>query len=186
MINYTFKTELTKERTIYSDIIFTTGDIKGYRLNFSFLENGTPLNIKNCSLIVKAKRADGIVVTDRGDLKDDYTAYIDIKNSMISKSGEVSFEIALTDDTGMYVTTKEIIASVRQGHGEDFLAPADTTPILSLLLSTANSLAKSVQNASDAVQSAYDAAEYAKSEMEGIETTLENIITKYGLGGDNV
>ena len=175
MINYSFKTELTKERTIYTDIVFTTGDIKGYRLNFSFTENKKPVCIKNHILTVKAKRSDGVIITDAGIVKDDYTAYIDIKNSMISKSGEVSFEIALSDNTGMYVTTKELIANVRKGYGEEGITPTDTAPVLSSLLTAASTLAASASSVNEAVDNANKVTENITQATDKAQHVADNI-----------
>ena len=110
MINYNFKIELTDERSMYADIVFTSGDIRGYRLSFGFTDNSKALSLKDHTLTVKAKRADGKIIIDTGVVTDEDTAYYDVKNSMIAVSGDVSFEIALSDSMGMYVTTKELFA----------------------------------------------------------------------------
>ena len=58
MINYNFKIELTSERTIYTNAEFTSGDVNGYRLNFTFFDNGKQISPSEMMLLIKAKRQD--------------------------------------------------------------------------------------------------------------------------------
>ena len=66
MIDYKFRIDLQSERTIYTHTELTTGDAYAYRFWFSFYSDGQPYDISDCMLTVKAKRADGVVLTDAG------------------------------------------------------------------------------------------------------------------------
>ena len=155
MIIYRFKTELSGERTKYSNAVFTTGDVRGYRLVFEFTQNGKKADISGCMLSVKAKRADGIVIIDSGVVTQN-EAYYDVKNSMIATAGDVSFEVALADSDGMYLTALELIAFVREGHGESNLKGADTTPVLSTLLTAASRAEQSANEAKEMIEKERD------------------------------
>lgn len=163
MINYNFLIETNDERTIYSNAVFTSGDLQAYRMNFTFKENGKTMDIDGFNLIVKAKRSDGAVYSDMG-ITDGQKAYFDVKNSMISLQGEISFEIALAKDDSTYVTTKEIFANVREGYGEANITSEDKTPVLSSILGIASDAKAYAKEAEEAAEGAKAYADSLHSE----------------------
>jgi len=162
MINYIFEIDVCGERTKYSDVCLTSGDINAARFTFVFRKGKEAFDTEGLSLIIKAKRADGIIITDAG-MRDGKTLYADIKNSMTEIEGELSLEIALTDSGGAIATVSEIITYVREGYGESNLGAYDTTPVLATLSSRALS---AEQSATEAQQSATEAQQSAKEAQQ--------------------
>ncbi|MBE7028127.1 MAG: hypothetical protein E7407_03730 [Ruminococcaceae bacterium] len=162
MINYIFEIDVCGERTKYSDVCLTSGDINAARFTFVFRKGKEAFDTEGLSLIIKAKRADGIIITDAGRC-DGEKLYADIKNSMTEIEGELSFEIALTDASGSIATVSEIITYVREGYGESNLGAYDTTPVLATLSSRALS---AEQSATEAQQSATEAQQSAKEAQQ--------------------
>lgn len=162
MINYIFEIDLKGEKTKYSDVVFTSGDKSAARFVFCFKDGNELYNTENLSLCIKAKRADGVVITDSG-FSDDGRLCADIKNSMTEIPGELSFEIALMDETGMFVTTCEIITYVREGYGEAEFEAFDTTPIIATLSSRAMQAEMSAQAAETSALAAEESVKLIES-----------------------
>ncbi len=138
MITYKLRIDLQSERELYSDIVFTTGDKSGYVLELSFFDNGARMDLTDCALTVKTRRADGAVVIDGGTIADG-AAHYTVADNAYETAGEVAMEAALVRTDGSYVTTKVIYALVREGFGESGLTSSDNEPILAQL--TAQTLA---------------------------------------------
>ena len=118
MINYYIKTELTEQRTVYLNAEFTSGDVGGYRFNFTFFDNGKQISPAKMTLLVKAKRADGVIVTDMGTT-DVLSAYYDVKSSMISVCGEVAFEIAASDGVPCNLSADGVVSAAELTRDRD-------------------------------------------------------------------
>lgn len=138
MITYKLRIDLQSERELYSNIVFTTGDKSGYVLELSFFDNGARMDLTDCALTVKTRRADGAVVIDGGTIADG-AAHYTVADNAYETAGEVAMEAALVRTDGSYVTTKVIYALVREGFGESGLTSSDNEPILAQL--TAQTLA---------------------------------------------
>lgn len=139
MVEYKIKIETKKERTYYSDFVFTTGDVNAYKFVFDFVDSNT----ENCSLCVKAKRADGsVIIAKSGDCKN-----FVLPGNMYAVAGEVLFEIALYNANGGCITTKVVSATVRKGFGEEGLSADDRYPVLTSMINEANALKISVIDA---------------------------------------
>lgn len=147
MITYQIKMDLQSERTMFSDIVLTSGDTKAYRLEFSFYSDGVRQNVSGCSLCIRAKRADDSIVLDMGEVESNGKAVYDVKSSVYSIPGRLSMEVALASENGTYVTTKEVIMSVREGYGNGGLGAQNTMPILAKLTEQS---ARAEQAAADA------------------------------------
>lgn len=117
MITYKLKINYQDSRVLTSDMEFVTGDVGAYRLEFSFYDNGARVDISDKLLTVKAKRADGSVLSDSGSITENTAVYIP-KNEIYAVCGALMFEIALTDSAKNYLTTKVILANVIEGLGE--------------------------------------------------------------------
>ena len=137
MIRYTLKIDATGARELYSNIVFTAGDARGYRLDFSFFNGKEKILAEGCALSVKAKRADGAVVIDTGVIRGEECYWIAADNAY-GVAGNLELEVALSKPDGTFATTCVIFASVREGFGEKGLASSDNEPILAKL--TAQSL----------------------------------------------
>jgi len=127
MITYQLKIHLEEPRMLSSNMEFVAGDVGAYRLAVSFFDNGTKVDLLDKTVTVKAKRADGVVLSQAGEIKDN-TAHITLLNGMYEVPGEVVLEIALCDSKKNYVTTKRMIATVLEGLGE----PCDATENVSV------------------------------------------------------
>lgn len=132
MIRYTLKIDATGERELYSNIVFTAGDARGYRLDFSFYNGKEKISTEGCALSVKAKRADGAVVIDSGVIRGEECYWVAADNAY-SVGGSLELEVALSKTDGTFVTTCVVFASVREGFGEKGLASSDNEPILAKL-----------------------------------------------------
>lgn len=154
MVEYKIKIETKREKVYYSDFVFTTGDVRAYKFIFDFAD----VDVENCSLGVKAKRADGsVVIAKSGDCK----GFV-LPGNMYSVPGEVLFEIAIYDATGGCITTKVVAATVRKGFGEDGLAADDRYPVMTSLINEVTELKLSVMEAT--------------SELGDISAALDEII----------
>ena len=133
MIEYKLLIDLQSERSMHTDICLTSGDVRAYRLMFSFISGGNPYNVSEFLLNIKAKRPDGVVVIDKGVITPEGLAFYDVKSNMYAVHGNLSMEIALTAADGMFITTKELFISVRKGYGNGDISAGNTTPILAKL-----------------------------------------------------
>ena len=121
MITYNIKINPLKSRTAYSDIV----------LKFCFLFDG--IDFENAIFTLKAKRADGEIVTAASSLPE-----IVLPNNMYCIPGEVVFEIAASAQTGKYVTIYVLTAFVREGFGDDGISADDRYPVLTTLIDEVN------------------------------------------------
>ena len=140
MITYHLKLSGQDPRVLFSNMEFVAGDVGAYRLVFSFYDEQTPLSLSDKILAVKIKRADGVVLSDSGEITNDTAVYIP-KNDCFCVPGSVTFEIALMDSAKNYVTTKIIHASVLEGVGEpNAIAGTSSSVYVSLLAQTKTQL----------------------------------------------
>lgn len=147
MITYQVKMDLQSERTIFSDIVLTSGDTKAYRLEFSFYSGGVRQNVSGCTLCIRAKRADDSLVVDMGEVTAEGKAFYELKSSVYNIPGKLSMEVALATENGTYVTTKELIMLVREGYGNGGLTAQNTTPILTKLTEQSNRAERAAEEA---------------------------------------
>ena len=117
MINYNLKINFQDERVLSSDIVFVSGDIGAYKLNFDFYDNGKKVDVSKYALTVKAKRADGVKIASAGEIEDGKASFIP-EGNIYAIPGDLYLEVALCDAAGKYLTAKVIIASVIEGLGE--------------------------------------------------------------------
>ncbi len=166
MIEYRIKIDTKSEKIYYSDFIFTTGDVRAYKFVFDFVDCDT----ENCSIGVKAKRADGTVVIAKSS---DCKSFV-LPGNMYAVAGEVLFEIALYDAAGGCITTKVVAATVRKGFGEEGLASDDRYPVLTSMINEVNALKFSVID--------------AITELGDISAALDEIIAMQNslIGGESV
>ncbi len=123
MITYNISIENFVNSQYDSNITFTSGDTKAYAFKFNTQQN--------CEILVKAKRADGIVVI--GEITKPGMEYV-IPNNMYAIPGQVDFEIALLNSDGGYITSKLVYAMVREGFGDEGIEEDDRYPILTQLI----------------------------------------------------
>jgi len=134
MIIYNIRMDLQSDRTTHTDVVLTSGDVKAYRLEFDFFSQGKRKEVSKYALCIRAKRADGVVVVDTGDITPDGKAFYDIKANRYQVRGTLTMEVALANEDGCYVTTKELVMTVRKGYGNSGLSAGNTTPILAKLM----------------------------------------------------
>ena len=139
MVEYKIKIETKKEKVHYSDFVFTTGDVRAYKLIFGFAD----INTEGCSLGIKAKRADGTVVIAKSN---DCKSFV-LPCNMYNVPGEVLLEIAIYDATGGCITTKVVAATVRKGFGEEGIDADDRYPVLTSMINDVTALKLSVNDA---------------------------------------
>ena len=181
MITYKLKIDVQGERERYEDIVFTTGDKRGYRLEFAFYSYGARLDVSGCALTVKARRADGAVVIDSRYV-DGQTAYYDVADNAFEIPGEVKLETALIGADGSLVTVSVITARVRAGFGEAGLSSEENEPVLAKL----EAAALTTQGAVNEVRSELDTHQTdaeAHAEAFALERTRFNPLYANALKG---
>lgn len=181
MITYRLKIDVQGERERYEDIVFTTGDKRGYRLEFAFYSYGARLDVSGCALTVKTRRLDGAVVIDSGYV-DGQTAYYDVADNAYEIPGEVKLETALIGADGSLVTVSVITAQVREGFGEAGLSSEENEPVLAKL----EAAALTTQGAVNEVRSELDAHQTdaeAHAEALALERTRFNPLYANALKG---
>lgn len=117
MITYKLKINCQEPRLLVSDMEFVAGDVGAYRLEMTFLNNGAIMDLTGKQITVKAKRADGTVLSDSGTITGSMAIFVP-QNSLFAVPGELMLEIALCDSTQKYMTTKIISATVLESVGE--------------------------------------------------------------------
>lgn len=138
MINYRLKINFQDAKVLTSDICFVSGDVNSSKLIFEFYDEGKRVDISNYTLSVRAKRSDGVVVASAGFIENN-TAIFAPENNIYAVPGDLYMEIALSDASGKYATTKIIIASVVQGLGEAAIEGADNLSVYVTLLNQVQS-----------------------------------------------
>ncbi|MBO5733808.1 MAG: hypothetical protein J6R66_02815 [Clostridia bacterium] len=134
MINYKMKIDCQNEKVLSSDLTFVTGDVMAYRMTFEFYEDDKPMDVTGCTLVVRAKRADGKCIEGAGEISDGKGVFVP-GNSMYAIPGELKMEIALCDSSKSYVTTKVIVAEVIEGIGAKNQSDATEVSVFVTLLS---------------------------------------------------
>ncbi len=133
MIVYNIRMDLQSDRTAHTDIVLTSGDVNAYRMEFDFYSQNKRRDVSGYVLCIRAKRADGVVVVDAGEITSEGKGIYDIKSNIYQVPGTLSMEVALATEEGCYVTTKELVMMVRKGYGNGGLNAGNTTPILAKL-----------------------------------------------------
>ena len=178
MITYNIKMELQSARTMHTDIVLTSGDVKAYQLAFIFYSNGKRIDVTGYTLSIKAKRPDGVVIVDMGEVTSDGMAVYDIRSNIYDVPGKLTMEVGLSVESGSYVTTKELILHVREGYGEGNLTAENTTPILAKL---SEQMVCAMQAAGEAEKAAEEAEKIANITVSavaldsGSEPTVEKV-----------
>ncbi len=134
MIQYLIKVDMQSSRVMYTDIELTSGDYSAYQLVFTFYSNGIIYPAHNHTLVVKAKRADGTIIVDQGEVTEKGQGAYTLASNAYAIPGELTLEVALGSDDGGYVTTKELVLQVRDGYGDGDLTGENTTPILAKMV----------------------------------------------------
>ncbi len=131
MITYNISVNPSSERSICSDMEFTVGDVKAYRLQFSF----SGIETEGKTLLIKALRGDGSVVTASSG-----SCEIILPAVLYAVAGEVSFEVSLIDGMGCCVTLCVITATVRPAFDDGIAAEVDKYPVLTDILTRLQAL----------------------------------------------
>ena len=133
MITYKLKINYQDPRVMTSDMEFVTGDVGAYRLEFEFYDNGARVDLTDCVLTVKAKRSDGTVLADAGEIQDNLGVFVP-KNDIYAVAGELRLEVALADAAKNYITAKVLLATVVEGLGDaDNVAQTSASVYVTLL-----------------------------------------------------
>ncbi len=154
MIEYNIRVDLQAGRTVYTDICLTSGDVKAYRFVFKFYSDGKPYDASDYALHIRAKRPDGVVIVDKGEITENGVAFYDLKSSLYAVSGNLMMEVALASALGEYVTATEILMHVRGGYETAGIAAENTVPLLVKLAEEGARAEKAARDAEAAVSEA--------------------------------
>ncbi len=151
MINYKIKINYQDTKTLTSDIELVSGDVGAYKFSFEFYDSGARVDISDCVLVVRAKRADGKVIEGAGEIVNNQAVFVP-KNSMYAVPGELYMEVALSTREKKYITTKVITAYVIAGLGDGATIESDEASVFVTLLNQVQSRIDEVNKlASEAV-----------------------------------
>ena len=186
MINYKLKIETQSEKVLSSDITFVSGDVRAYKFTFDFFDGGVPIDIENCLLVVRARRADGKCIEDAGEVIDGKGVY-EPQNSIFAIPGEVRLEIALCDSAKSYITAKIIIAEVIEGVGNECETGGEEISVFVTLMNqvqskieTANKLIEeSIPQIGTDYWTEEDKAEIVCEVVEKIDATLDEKVEPF-------
>lgn len=174
--------------TVYAQKPLITTDAQSYEIVLTF---PTVYDTFGATFVISAKRADGVVVADVGEVFRN-TAVYTIKNNMYSVAGELLLNLQLAKD-GSVLTECELICDVRAGHSEANVLGDDRLPILTALIaqtadamSGAQSAAASANVATDAAYAAAISATDAASEaMRVTQNSIDSLPIKTQLEADS-
>ncbi len=138
MINYKIKIDLNDSRILASDMEFVSTDVGAYKLSFLFFEGSEVVDVSDCLLTVRARRADGKIIECAGEITALGASFVP-KNSMYAVAGELYMEIALTTKEKKHITTKIITAYVIEGLGEGKTVENDEISVFVSLLNQVQS-----------------------------------------------
>ena len=178
MINYKFKIDCQGEKILASDITFVTGDVGAYKLTFDFFDNGKKADISNYILTIRAKRADGKIISGTGEIVNNSGVFVP-QNSIYAVPGEVLMEVALCDSAKNYITTKIITAEVIQGLGEDGEPEANEISAFVSLISRVQEKVEATQKLIEASVPQREVDYWTEEDKEEIKTYVDEAI----LGG---
>ncbi len=188
MIRYQLKIDCTEPRNFVSDMEFVAGDVGAYELVFSFYNGKKRMDLLGKTLSVKAKRADGVVISDGGKIQDN-KAYFTPANTFYSVPGELILEVALSDAAKNYVTTTIITAKVLEGVGApDAMAENKVSVYVTLLSQTTEKLEQAKALLNEASTQLENIEKERKESLGDIKTALLEIESMADtlIGGDAV
>ncbi len=178
MITYKLKIKYQDTKTLVSDIELISGDVGACRLEMEFYDNNERADISGCIVSVKARRADGKVLSDSGTVEDN-KGIINLSNEIYAVPGELYLEVALADSAKNYITAKVILINVVEGLGEtDETAKDNVSVYVSILNQTKTQL--------DASNTLLFKARELLGDTEGVALALDEIleIQKALIGGE--
>ncbi len=168
MITYKLKIKYQDTKTLVSDIELISGDVGACRLEMEFYDNNERADISECIVSVKARRADGKVLSDSGTVKDN-KGIINLSNEIYAVPGELYLEVALSDSAKNYITAKVILINVIEGLGEtDETAKDNVSVYVSILNQTKTQL--------DASNTLLFKARELLGDTEGVALALDEIL----------
>lgn len=181
MITYKLKIDCNEQRALVSDMEFVAGDVGAYRLEFSFYNGKERMDLSDKILTVKGKRADGVVLSDSGEIKGN-KAYFTPANTFYSVPGELLLEVALSDVAKNYITTTILSATVLEGLGTPDAAAENEISVYVTLLSQ---LTEKLEQAKALLENVEKEREESlgdiKTALLEVETLADSLI-----GGDTV
>lgn len=163
------KTKAEGEFTDYSGAVLVQDDVQCYRIVLDCKQELT-----GASFQVTAKRADGAVIQDVGEVSGSRAQYV-VANNMYAVMGEVVFRLTLVGADGSVLTAKELICNVVEANGEADLTGDDRVPALSALIAQASQAAAATDAANQAAQTANAAAEEANEAAQAASSVSSQI-----------
>ena len=138
MITYKLKINYQDTKVLQSNIELVSGDVGACRLECEFFDDGKRTDISNYIITLKARRADGVILSEGGKIENN-KGIIKLDNGIYSVPGELYLEIALLDSAKNYITTKIIIVNVIEGLGETSETSENTSSAYVTLLNQVKS-----------------------------------------------
>jgi len=179
MINYNIDINCEDPKFSTSQVELVSGDVGAYNLSCAFLNDGKRMDLTGLLPTLKAKRADGVTLSQSGEIKDN-RAVFKLESGIYAIPGELYLEIALSDGAKNYVTAKVIMANVIKGLGDtDEVAKSVPSVYVTLLNQTQEKL-NSANVLIATVQSVLGDAENVNDALDSI-IALQN--AKIGGGG---
>ena len=163
------KTKAEGEFTDYSGAVLVQDDVQCYRIVLDCKQELT-----GASFQVSAKRADGVVIQDVGEVSGSRAQYV-VANNMYAAVGEVVFRLTLVGADGSVLTAKELVCNVVEASGEADLTGDDRVPALSTLIVQASQAASAANEAASAANEAAEAANEAAQAASSVSSQIGDL-----------
>lgn len=144
-----------------TNILFVQDDMQVYNIEILLIDNEQPVNLTDCTVTIRIKRADGITIEDSvdeivGPSTLGKIRYV-LKNEMYAVPGDVIGEISVYQEQRR-LTAAQFKARARADIGDDDLISADDRlPILTKLISDTGSLKTGLEELAQNIgKSAYE------------------------------
>ena len=160
----------TDFRYRYPDPIII-GDVNAYEIVFTSNEDMT-----GYIMSVKAKRVDGSTVEDTGFIDGKVATYT-LKNNMYSLKGKLEIWVAITSDSGDYITRGLIEADVDTSGDEPTISGDDRVPALTQLIINVQAIN---EVATAAAEEAKTSETNAKNSETVVTQTMSDMLAMMG------
>ena len=170
MMKRQIKIVSTDFRYRYPDPIII-GDVNAYEIVFTSNEDMT-----GYIMSVKAKRVDGSTVEDTGFIDGKVATYT-LKNNMYSLKGKLEIWVAITSDSGDYITRGLIEADVDTSGDEPTISGDDRVPALTQLIINVQAIN---EVATAAAEEAKTSETNAKNSETVVTQTMSDMLAMMG------
>ena len=157
--NYWYQQQIVKEDVNAYEVVFTSkDDMTGYIMS------------------VRVTRSDGVTIDDVGQINGKIATYT-LKNNMYAVEGYIKIWVAITSDSGDYITQGTIEAEVISNGGESPISGDDRVPALTQLIINVQAIN---EVATAAAEEAKTSETNAKNSETVVTQTMSDMLAMMG------